>query len=96
MDQKPSLDTEAPKEERLQQEESLRGMLTPRETEVLTLTARGYTNLQMAHALRLSVSTVKKHLRGPSRSLAYRIAPRRPFGCRAGCADRAEGSNPAR
>jgi DNA-binding NarL/FixJ family response regulator len=55
---------EAPKEERLQQEESLRGMLTPRETEVLTLTARGYTNLQMAHALRLSVSTVKKHLRG--------------------------------
>jgi DNA-binding NarL/FixJ family response regulator len=55
---------QAPRNERPQQEESLRGTLTPREIEVLTLTAQGYTNLQMAHALRISVSTIKKHLRG--------------------------------
>ena len=55
---------QAPKKERPHKEESLRGTLTPREIEVLTLIARGYTNQKIAHALRLSVSTVKKHLRG--------------------------------
>ena len=55
----------APKEEeRPHEEQSLRDSLTPREIEVLTLTAQGHTNQQMAHALRISVSTVKKHLRG--------------------------------
>ena len=55
---------EAPRKERPQQEESLRGTLTPREIKVLRLTARGYTNQKIAHALGISVSTVKKHLRG--------------------------------
>jgi DNA-binding NarL/FixJ family response regulator len=56
---------DVPKEEdRLEKEDSLRDSLTPREMKVLTLTAQGYTNLQMAHALGISVSTVKKHLRG--------------------------------
>jgi DNA-binding NarL/FixJ family response regulator len=54
---------QAPRKERPQQE-SLRGTLTPREIKVLTLTARGYTNQKIAHALGISVSTVKKHLRG--------------------------------
>ncbi len=31
---------------------------------MLTLIARGYTNQKIAHALGISVSTVKKHLRG--------------------------------
>ena len=38
--------------------------MTPREIKVLTLIARGYTNQKIAHALGISVSTVKKHLRG--------------------------------
>jgi DNA-binding NarL/FixJ family response regulator len=45
-------------------EGALPSSLTPREIEVLTLTAQGYTNQQIAYALRLSMSTVKKHLRG--------------------------------
>ncbi len=53
---------EAPKEEGPQEEPSLQA-LTLRETEVLRLTARGYTNVHIAHALCISVSTVKKHLR---------------------------------
>jgi DNA-binding NarL/FixJ family response regulator len=56
---------EAPKkEESPQKVEALHDSLTPREIKVLKLTARGYTNLQMAHALGISVSTLKKHLRG--------------------------------
>jgi DNA-binding NarL/FixJ family response regulator len=55
---------QAPRKDIPHKEESLRDSLTPREIEVLTLTARGCTNLQMARALRISVSTVKKHLRG--------------------------------
>jgi DNA-binding NarL/FixJ family response regulator len=54
---------QAPKKEKLQKEESLRQALTPREIEVLRLTARGYTNQQIARALHISLSTVKKHLR---------------------------------
>jgi DNA-binding NarL/FixJ family response regulator len=54
----------APRKERPQKVESLRGTLTPRELKVLTLIARGYTNQKIAHALGISVSTVKKHLRG--------------------------------
>jgi DNA-binding NarL/FixJ family response regulator len=37
--------------------------LTQREVEVLRLVARGHTNLQIAHSLFVSVSTVKKHVR---------------------------------
>ena len=55
---------DAPKSEERPQQGSLRDSLTPREIDVLRLTARGFTNQQMAHALRISVSTVKKHLRG--------------------------------
>jgi DNA-binding NarL/FixJ family response regulator len=35
--------------------------LTPRETEVLQLIARGRANKQMAHALGISIKTVEKH-----------------------------------
>src|SRR4029453_3814960 len=38
---------QAPKEEMARKEESLQGVLTPREIEVLGLTARGCTNLQI-------------------------------------------------
>lgn len=54
---------EAPKEEEPQKEEPLREALTLHETEVLRLTALGYTNVHIARALCISVSTVKKHLR---------------------------------
>jgi DNA-binding NarL/FixJ family response regulator len=53
---------EAPREEGVQEEASLPGSLLPRETEVLRLTAQGRTNQQIARALRISVSTVKKHV----------------------------------
>ena len=56
---------EAPKERReVPSDDLLRGGLTRREIEVLQLAARGYTNLQIASTLLISVSTVKKHLRG--------------------------------
>jgi two-component system, NarL family, response regulator LiaR len=37
--------------------------LSPRETEVLRLMARGFTNQQISRGLFISVSTVKKHVR---------------------------------
>ena len=43
--------------------ESLLGLLSSRESEVLGLVARGYTNQQIARNLLISVSTVKKHVR---------------------------------
>src|SRR5829696_5831414 len=43
------------KEERAHKEESLHDPLTPREIKVLRLTARGYTNQKIAHALGISV-----------------------------------------
>jgi NarL family two-component system response regulator LiaR len=42
---------------------SLAGLLSTRESEVLRLVARGYTNQQIARYLLISVSTVKKHVR---------------------------------
>jgi DNA-binding NarL/FixJ family response regulator len=54
----------APRNERPHKEESLRVALTPREIEVLRLMAQGHTNKQIAYALLISMSTVKKHLRG--------------------------------
>jgi DNA-binding NarL/FixJ family response regulator len=42
---------------------SLAGVLSARESEVLGLVARGYTNQQIARKLLISVSTVKKHVR---------------------------------
>ena len=58
---------EAPKEEDAQEEDaqeetSLPGSLSPRETEVLRLTAQGHTNQQIGGGLLISVSTVKKHV----------------------------------
>jgi DNA-binding NarL/FixJ family response regulator len=43
--------------------ESLSGLLSTREREVLGLVARGYANQQIARKLLISVSTVKKHVR---------------------------------
>lgn len=43
--------------------ESLLGLLSARESEVLGLVARGCTNRQIARKLLISVSTVKKHVR---------------------------------
>jgi DNA-binding NarL/FixJ family response regulator len=43
--------------------ESLLGLLSARESEVLGLVARGYTNQQISRTLLISVSTVKKHVR---------------------------------
>jgi DNA-binding NarL/FixJ family response regulator len=43
--------------------ESLRELLSARESEVLELVARGCTNRQIARTLLISVSTVKKHVR---------------------------------
>jgi DNA-binding NarL/FixJ family response regulator len=43
--------------------DSLLGLLSARESEVLGLVSRGYTNQQIARKLLISVSTVKKHVR---------------------------------
>jgi NarL family two-component system response regulator LiaR len=43
--------------------EALPASVSSRETEVLRLVARGYTNRQIARRLLISVSTVKKHVR---------------------------------
>jgi DNA-binding NarL/FixJ family response regulator len=43
--------------------ESASGLLSARESEVLRLVARGYTNQQIARKFLISVSTVKKHVR---------------------------------
>ena len=47
---------------RLEKDAALPGLLSPREVEVLRLLARGKTNQQIAGALLVSVSTVKKHV----------------------------------
>ena len=53
-----------PQEEVPEVEESLMlEALSPRETEVLRLMARGFTNQQISRSLFVSVSTVKKHVR---------------------------------
>jgi DNA-binding NarL/FixJ family response regulator len=41
----------------------LRTLLTPRQLEVATFTARGLTNREIARVLDLSENTVKKHLK---------------------------------
>ncbi len=51
-----------PREMLEEAEDGSEGVLTARETEVLLLAARGLSNSQMAHSLRLSESTVKRHL----------------------------------
>jgi DNA-binding NarL/FixJ family response regulator len=43
-------------------EEKMRGQLSPRETEVLRLAARGMSNRDIAESLGLSMRTVKAHL----------------------------------
>jgi len=55
---------EMPKDEAPEREEALvLRALSPRETEVLRLVARGFTNQQISRSLFISVSTVKKHVR---------------------------------
>jgi two-component system response regulator NreC len=46
--------------------------LTPREREVLSLSARGYTNAEIAELLVLSVRTVEMHRAHLTRKLAAR------------------------
>jgi DNA-binding CsgD family transcriptional regulator len=46
-----------------------RGVLTPRELEVLALASEGLTNMQMAARLQLSVHAVKFHLASVYRKL---------------------------
>jgi DNA-binding NarL/FixJ family response regulator len=41
----------------------LKALLTPRQLEVATLTARGCSNREIASVLELSENTVKKHLK---------------------------------
>lgn len=41
----------------------LYGRLSERELEVLSLLVDGYTNVEIAHRLRLSLGTVKSHVR---------------------------------
>ena len=63
--------------------------LTPREAEVLTLVARGYTNREIAETLVISVKTASVHvshilrkLGAPNRreaaAVAHRLAPQPP------------------
>jgi DNA-binding NarL/FixJ family response regulator len=51
-----------PREEVAQKNSSLQRSLTAREIDVVRLAAQGYTNQQIARALFISLSTVKKHL----------------------------------
>jgi DNA-binding NarL/FixJ family response regulator len=51
-----------PREAVAQKNNPLRRSLTPREIDVVRLSAQGYTNQQIARALCISLSTVKKHL----------------------------------
>ncbi|QSO52379.1 response regulator transcription factor [Alicyclobacillus curvatus] len=45
----------------LQNRKHQRSLLSPRETEVLTLIARGYTNKEIADRLHISIKTVEAH-----------------------------------
>ena len=56
------VDEPKPEQNGLAKDESP-GLLSARESEVLGLVARGYTNQQIARKLLISVSTVKKHVR---------------------------------
>jgi NarL family two-component system response regulator LiaR len=57
------MEEDRPEQEGERKNEAIPGLLSPRETEVLRLVARGYTNQQIARTLLISVSTVKKHVR---------------------------------
>jgi DNA-binding NarL/FixJ family response regulator len=58
------VDEPKPQQNGVPNKESLSGLLSARESEVLGLVARGYTNQQIARRVLISVSTVKKHVRG--------------------------------
>lgn len=47
--------------QRLKAQKGSRTLLSPRETEVLTLIARGYTNKEVANRLHISIKTVEAH-----------------------------------
>lgn len=49
-----------------------RGGLTPREREVLTLLARGYTGQEVARELAVSAETVRAHVRNSVTTLRAR------------------------
>ncbi|KPV45518.1 response regulator transcription factor [Alicyclobacillus ferrooxydans] len=55
------LDTKTRILQRLQTQKHARSLLSPRETEVLTLIARGYTNKEVADRLHISIKTVEAH-----------------------------------
>jgi DNA-binding NarL/FixJ family response regulator len=57
------MDDPKPDQNGIAKGDSLPGLLSARESEVLELVARGYTNQQIARKLLISVSTVKKHVR---------------------------------
>jgi DNA-binding NarL/FixJ family response regulator len=57
------VDEPKPESNGIAKDESLLVLLSARESEVLGLVARGYTNQQIARKLLISVSTVKKHVR---------------------------------
>lgn len=46
----------------LRAEGSRRPLISPRQTEILTLVAEGDTNIQIGHTLGIAVGTVKRHL----------------------------------
>jgi DNA-binding CsgD family transcriptional regulator len=86
--QRSRLDLESPESESPDERRGLEETLglTPREAEVLTLVARGYTNREIAEALVISVKTASVHvshilrkLDAPNRreaaAIAHRLAP---------------------
>ena len=52
-----------------------RGLLSPREQEILTLVADGWTGEAIAERLTVSVETVRTHLRNAQRKLNARTRP---------------------
>ena len=71
--------------------ESLPGLLSVREREVLGLVARGYTNKQIARELLISVSTVKKRVRSHLENLVSPTALKRRYGLSTGRAGPVQG-----
>ena len=85
--QRARLDLVSSEQESSMQKQGLEGLgLTPREAEVLTLVARGYTNREVADTLVISVKTASVHVshilrklaaptRGEAAAIAHRLTP---------------------